>query len=132
MTAQAHVTGAGFEVKTTAAGDPQSGKWFGALPVAAGAFFVSAPRTLPANHADTVVILAPNPRDVVYAELDDTHGRVAAAALPLRLENGDPTPRARFDLPPLTPGLYWIVASGEPLGRRASRRRDDREGALGG
>jgi hypothetical protein len=32
------------------------------------------------------------------------------------VEPGDPTPRARFALPPLAPGLYWLVVSGEPRG----------------
>ena len=93
-----------------------SGKWFGALPVAAGAFFISTPRWLEEAKPATVVLIAPNPRDVVYAELDDTRGRVAAAALPVATEKGDPTPRARFELPPLAPGLYWLVVSGEPRG----------------
>ena len=93
-----------------------AGRWFGALPVAAGAFFISTPRTLEANKPSTVVLIAPNPRDVVYAELDDTRGRVVAAALAVATEAGDPTPRARFELPPLVPGLYWLVVSGEPRG----------------
>ena len=93
-----------------------AGRWFGALPVAAGAFFISTPRTLEANKPATVVLLAPNPRDVVYAELDDARGRVVAAALAVATEAGDPTPRARFELPPLVPGLYWLVVSGEPRG----------------
>lgn len=114
MTAQAHVTGSGF---TTRSSDGHAtGKWFGALPVAAGAFFISTPRVLPANAPATVILIAPNPREVVYAELDDTRGRVVAAALPVAVEGGDPTPRARFELPPLAPGLYWLVVSGEPRG----------------
>jgi hypothetical protein len=149
MTAQAHVTGAGFTARraaTNAEGDagadaatPPSadagatdggadggaglgptkhpaGRWFGALPVAAGAFFISTPPALEEKKAQPVVLLAPNPRDVVYVELDDTRGRVAAAALPVATEAGDPTPRARFELPPLAPGLYWLVVSGEPRG----------------
>jgi len=137
MTAQAHVTGAGFvarvgngtrgdagtlEAGAGEAGDAGaadggvSGKWFGALPVAAGAFFISTPRWLEENKPATVVLIAPNPRDVVYAELDDTRGRVAAVALPVRTETGDPTPRARFELPPLVAGVYWLVVSGEPRG----------------
>lgn len=130
MTAQAHVTGAGFVARGRATAEVDggadgganagaggvTGKWFGALPVAAGAFFVSVPRWLKENEASTAVLIAPNPRDVVYAELDDTRGRVVAAALPVATEKGDPTPRARFDLPPLAPGLYWLVVSGEPRG----------------
>ena len=114
VTAQAHVTGAGVAVKGDA--PDATGKWFGALPVAPGAFFVSTPRVLPAGQSTTVVLIAPNPREVVYAELDDTQGRVAAAALAVEVEPGDPTPRARFDLPPLAPGLHWLVVSGEPRG----------------
>ncbi len=144
MTAQAHVTGAGFTARRTVTGagaapeadagastdagvdagtdggtaSPKhpAGRWFGALPVAAGAFFISTPRTIAENKPSTVVLIAPNPRDVVYAELDDTRGRVTAAALKVATEAGDPTPRARFELPPLVPGLYWLVVSGEPRG----------------
>jgi hypothetical protein len=122
MTAQAHVTGAGFVARLGADGGAgahdgrATGKWFGALPVAAGAFFISAPRVVKEGEPSTVVLIAPNPRDVVYAELDDTRGRVAAAALPVATEKGDPTPRARFELPPLAPGLHWLVVSGEPRG----------------
>jgi hypothetical protein len=148
MTAQAHVTGAGFVARRAAPGAEADagastdagvataadagtdagadagassakhplGRWFGALPVAAGAFFISTPRVLEEKKPQTVVLIAPNPREVVYAELDDTRGRVAAAALHVATEAGDPTPRARFELPPLAPGLYWLVVSGEPRG----------------
>lgn len=119
VTAQAHVVGAGVVAHAPSRGEgPEAptGKWFGALPVAPGAFFVSMPRVIPAGAPSTVVLIAPNPRDVVYAELDDTRGRVAAAALPVVIEAGDPTPRARFELPPLAPGLHWLVVSGEPRG----------------
>jgi hypothetical protein len=115
MTAQAHVTGAGF-VAHAGADAAVTGKWFGALPVAAGAFFISMPRVLKEAEASDVVLLAPNPRDVVYAELDDTRGRIVAGALPVATEKGDATPRARFELPPLAPGVYWLVVSGEPRG----------------
>jgi len=124
MTAQAHVVGAKLEARLASDHDPTPGpapadlhgEWFGPLPVAPGAFFVSAPRTLAPSTPAEVVLVAPNPRDVVYAELDDESGRVVAAALPVTVDAGDPTPRARFALPPLAPGLYWVVASGEPRG----------------
>jgi hypothetical protein len=109
---EAHVVGATFEAKSATA----TGKWFGALPVAPGAFFVSVPRVLPAGKEASAVLIAPNPRHVVYAELDDPQGRVAAAALEVGVEPGDPTPRARFAIPPLASGLYWLVVSGEPRG----------------
>jgi hypothetical protein len=145
MTAQAHVTGSAFLVyRAKGAGASASasadagasadasagasadagagggrhplGRWFGALPVAPGAFFISMPRVLEENKASTAVLIAPNPRDVVYAELDDTRGRVVAGALKVVTEAGDPTPRARFELPPLAAGVYWLVVSGEPRG----------------
>jgi hypothetical protein len=111
-TAQAHVVGLRIDAKE---GERQ-GVWFGALPVAPGAFFVRAPRFVPEGKAETAVLVAPNPRDVVYAEVNDERGRVLAAALPLRIEEGDPVPRARLEIPPLAPGLHWIVVSGEPRG----------------
>lgn len=111
--AEGHVAGVGIE-----AGDPEGrrGVWFGALPVAPGAFFVGAPRFVPAATPETVVLVAPNPRTVVYAEVDDERGRVYAAALPLAATADDPVPRARFAMPALAPGLHWIVVSGEPRG----------------
>jgi len=112
VTAQAHVVGLRIDAKD----DTRRGVWFGALPVAPGAFFVSAPRFVPEGKSETAVLVAPNPRDVVYAEVNDERGRVFAAALPLRTEAGDPVPRARFEMPPLAPGLHWIVVSGEPRG----------------
>ncbi|MDB4943171.1 MAG: hypothetical protein JWP97_2705, partial [Labilithrix sp.] len=119
VTAQAHVVGAGVKVARAGSGpadEGESGTWFGALPVAPGAFFIRVPRVLPAGTPASVVLVAPNPRDVVYAELDDVRGRVVAAALPVTVVAGDPTPRATFALPALSPGLYWVVASGEPRG----------------
>jgi hypothetical protein len=107
---------AGREGGAAAGGPHPVGRWFGALPVAAGAFYISVPRTLEANKAATAVLIAPNPRDVVYAELDDTRGRVVAGALAVKTSSGDPTPRARFELPPLAAGVYWLVVSGEPRG----------------
>ena len=119
VTAQAHVVGIGVAAHSPTRADgpePPTGKWFGALPVAPGAFFVSMPRVVKAGEATTVVLIAPNPREVVYAELDDTRGRVVAGALKVAVEPGDPTPRAHFELPPLAPGLHWLVVSGEPRG----------------
>lgn len=105
----------GIQIDAKAA-DGRTGVWFGALPIAAGAFFIGAPRFVPAGKAEPVVLVAPNPRNVVYAEVDDEHGRVFAAALPLAVEKDDPVPRARFTMPPLAAGLHWLVVSGEPRG----------------
>jgi hypothetical protein len=113
--AQSHVVGMEIHAFETS-GKKSEGIWFGALPVAPGAFFVGHPRFVPDGHAETAVLVAPNPRNVVYAEVDDEHGRVFAAALPVAVEPGDPTPRARFAMPALASGLHWIVVSGEPRG----------------
>ncbi len=111
--AEGHVAGIQIDARSESG---KTGVWFGALPVAPGAFFVGAPRAVPEGQSETVVLVAPNPRDVVYAEVDDERGRVLAAALPLAVEPGDPVPRARLRLPPLAAGLHWIVVSGEPRG----------------
>lgn len=108
VTARAHVVG--FSVK---AGESE---WYGPLPVAPGAFFVGMPRVVSEGTATDVVLVAPNPRKVVYAEVDDTNGRVWAAALPVALDPGDAIPRAKLTLPPLAKGLHWLVVSGEPRG----------------
>jgi hypothetical protein len=113
-TAQAHVVG--MEITAKADDGAKRGVWFGALPVAPGAFFVGHPRFVPEGRAETAVLVAPNPRKVVYAEIDDEHGRVFAAALPVTSEPGDGVPRARLDMPVLARGLHWIVVSGEPRG----------------
>lgn len=113
--AMAHVTGSGFRAHVPS--DPHvEGTWFGALPVAAGAFFVSAPRVMPAGAPNLAVLVAPNPRKVVYAEVDDERGRVFASALPVEMDPTDTIPRARFEIPPLASGLHWLTVSGEPRG----------------
>lgn len=111
--AEGHVVG--LQIDATDTGG-RHGVWYGALPVAPGAFFVDAPRSVREGVATTVTLLAPNPRHVVYAEVDDEHGRGFASALPLIATPDAPIPRARFEMPALAPGLHWIVVSGEPHG----------------
>lgn len=110
--AQAHVVGFSVKAKT----DAGESEWYGPLPVAPGAFFVGMPDVVPEGKATDVVLVAPNPRTVVYAEVDDTNGRVWAAALPVELDKGDAIPRAKMTIPPLAKGLHWLVVSGEPRG----------------
>jgi hypothetical protein len=106
--ARAHVVG--FSIK---AGESE---WYGPLPVAPGAFFVGMPRVVPEGKPTDVVLVAPNPRKVVYAEVDDTNGRTYAAAATVGLDPGDSIPRAKITIPPLAKGLHWLVVSGEPRG----------------
>ena len=110
VTAQSHVIGLSL-----ATHEPD-GVWIGALPVAPGSFFVGSPRWIAEGTPSAAVLVAPNPRTVVYAEIDDETGRVAAAALDVKSEPGDPTPRAHWPLPAMAPGLHWLVVSGEPRG----------------
>lgn len=107
-----HVTGVGIEAKVDGR---TAGAWFGALPVAAGAFQASFPRAVAGGAPLDVRIAAPNPRTVVYAEVDDERGRAAAAALAVEDAPGR-APSATFTTPPLADGLHWLVVSGEPRG----------------
>src|SRR5262249_30723768 len=115
-TAQAHVVGVTLHARDASGA---TGTWFGPLPVAPGAFFVEAPRVIEEEKPEVAVLMAPNPRGVVYAEIDDEQGRVAGAALHVAPDETDAknaVPRARFEIPPLSAGLHWIVVSGEPRG----------------
>lgn len=112
-TAMAHVTGVTLNGVSPGRAN---GDWFGALPVAAGAFHVETPRWRPVATPSEAVILAPNPRKQVYVELNDARGRVLGAALPLVVRPDDPVPRAALTLPPLARGLYWLVVSGDAGG----------------
>jgi hypothetical protein len=110
--ARAHVVGFKLDAKN----DAGESEWYGPLPVAPGAFFVGMPRIVPEGKPTEVVLVAPNPRKVVYAEVDDTNGRTYAAASPVALDPGDAIPRAKITIPPLAKGLHWLVVSGEPRG----------------
>jgi hypothetical protein len=111
--AEGHVSGIQIEAKDA---EGHKGTWFGPLPVAAGAFFIDAPRVAFEGQPIAATLVAPNPRNVVYAEVDDEEGRVFAAALPLAVDADHPVPSARFEMPPLAKGLHWLVVSGEPRG----------------
>lgn len=123
---QAHVVGLKIEARDRdreGAHDPNvKGTWFGAVPVAFGAFYPAMKDRWSVDEPVIAHIAAPNPRKVVYAEVNDESGRVFAAALPLSTV-ADPTsgfapstPHARLEVPALAPGLHWLVVSGEPRG----------------
>lgn len=99
----------------------EKGVWFGTLPTAPGAFSVRMPplfyldETKP--EAREAIVVAPNPRKFVYAEIDTIAGsRIWAGALPLVVEPLDPLPRAHVPLGQLPEGIYWLVTSGDPRG----------------
>ncbi len=112
MRAMGHITGVGIKAILDGA---TAGEWFGALPVAAGAFHPVLPRAVPAGEKQEIRIVAPNPRTVVYAEVDDARGRAAASALEVK-GAPDEAPSAVFEVPPLARGLHWLLVSGEPRG----------------
>jgi hypothetical protein len=116
MRAMGHVTGIGVKAVLDGA---TVGEWFGALPVAAGAFQPALPAVVPASTPSDLRLVAPNPRTVVYAEVDDDRGRVAAEALAVTTPGPGPgasVPSATFRVPALANGLHWLVVSGEPRG----------------
>ncbi len=94
--------------------DGKEGSTFSAFPVAHGAYYVDAARDVPSNMPFAVTVRAPGVRNVAYAEIDDTHGRVFATTLALTQEPAGPS--AAFEAPKLPAGLYWIVTSSDPKG----------------
>jgi hypothetical protein len=113
VVAEAHVVGLRIDARDA---DGRTGAWYGALPVAPGAFSVTVPRVVSEGEGVKAEILAPNPRQVAYVEIDDAQGRVFASALTLAQRNDLPWPSAVLSIPPLSPGLHWLVVAGEPRG----------------
>jgi hypothetical protein len=98
--------------------DGREGMWAGALFVSPGAAHVIArARYLPSEEPE-IRLVVPNLRPTAYLEIDDAEGRAWARAMPV--ENlGDPSaemPAATFRVPRLAAGLYWAVASDDPMG----------------
>jgi hypothetical protein len=113
LVAEAHVVGLRIDVRDA---EGQTGAWYGALPVAPGAFAITMPRRVSEGEGVKAEILAPNPRHVAYVEIDDAQGRVYASALTLVERKERLWPAAVFSIPPLSPGLHWLVVAGEPRG----------------
>jgi hypothetical protein len=99
-----HIIGMSVHAKAADA----EGLWYGGIPVAGGASHVAAPPRIAPNEARMLDVFAAGTRGHVYAELDDARGRVVAQVLE--------APQGAFELPPLTPGLYWLVTSSEASG----------------
>ncbi len=106
---------AGWTVSATE-GSPaaHAGTWYGALPVSPGAATVDLPESIDAGAPRTVRFVVPPASRRLYVEVDDDVGRDFGAALDVtRTEHGG---EASTDLPPLLPGLYWLVTSGSARG----------------
>jgi hypothetical protein len=97
-----HVTGLSLHAKK----EGKDGFWYGGAPVAAGASHVAAPMSLSPGAARGVEVTAGGARATIYAEVDDAEGRLFATTLT--------GPKTTLDVPPLAPGLYWIVTSNDP------------------
>ncbi len=111
MNAGFHVLNLTLRARTE---DGKEGRLFAVLPVAHGANFVDAVRELGGSSSFPVTVRAPGMRTVAYAEIDDARGRAFATTLQLVPEPSGPA--ASFLAPPLPPGIYWIVTSGDPRG----------------
>jgi hypothetical protein len=111
VTAEIHVVALGLRASPPRAVGSNSGRWYGALPVAPGGFFVSVP-TIPPGEPHGFEVLTQTVLPRVYVEVDDAVGRAFAASL--SVEHGEAGPHALFDVRALTAGTYWLVTSGDP------------------
>jgi hypothetical protein len=93
----------------------KEGDWAGAPPVAAGGALAQVPPRVPPGQATAFEVSVPTVRATAYAEIDDRSGRAAAAVLAMKPDSTGSL-RGVFDAPPLAPGLYWLVTSGDPRG----------------
>jgi hypothetical protein len=98
--------------------DGREGTWAGALFVSPGASRVIARARYLPSEEPAIDLVVPNLRKTAYFEIDDAQGRVWAQAL--RVENvveaNAAMPTASLRAPRLAPGLYWAVASDDPMG----------------
>jgi hypothetical protein len=115
VTAEIHVVALGLRASGSGAtGSKGKGEWYGSLPIAPGGSFVPMPMTIPPGGPHTFDVLIPTVLPRIYVEIDDAVGRAFASWLPV--ERGQTAPHAVFNAPPLMPGTYWLVTSGDPRG----------------
>jgi hypothetical protein len=98
--------------------DGRAGTWIGGLVASPGAAeLATRPRWSP-DEAVEIAVLAPPTRSMAYVEIDDAKGRAWATSIGLTL---GPTLGAAGDAngPKLAPGLYWAVASDDPIAASA-------------
>jgi hypothetical protein len=95
--------------------DGRTGEWAGALLVSPGAPDLTANDRYGPDEQPSLDIVAPNLRSRAYVEIDDARGRAWGAAVALATEDGA-MPHARVRAPRLAPGLYWAIASSDPMG----------------
>ncbi len=111
-------TPVGLAVTTTIrarARDARAGEWNGGLYMSPGAARIETRRRWEPTEAPEFDIVTPTTRSTAYFEIDDPHGRAWAAAPALAAQR-DGTSSARVRAPLLAQGLYWAVASNDPVG----------------
>lgn len=95
--------------------DGRTGDWAGALFVSPGAAGLTASDRYAPDEQPAFDVVAPNLRTTSYVEIDDARGRAWGAIVPLATQEGA-MPRASVRAPRLAAGLYWVLASSDPMG----------------
>jgi hypothetical protein len=93
----------------------RAGEWAGGLYVSPGAAGLGLVERVAPGEEAVVDVVVPTVRTTVYLEVDDARGRAWAAVVPVTGAAGQ-MPRATVRVPPLAPGLYWVVEAGDPSG----------------
>jgi hypothetical protein len=96
------------------ASDGRTGSWIGGLVASPGAPRLATRSRWSPDEAVEVSVLAPPTRSTAYVEIDDAAGRAWATSVDLSATGGGATAEVRA--PRLAPGLYWAVASSDPVG----------------
>ncbi|MGD0525613.1 MAG: hypothetical protein ABSE49_10735 [Polyangiaceae bacterium] len=99
----------------TTAASGRTGVWAGGLAIAPGAAQLALDERVAPGKEAVIDVVVPTMRTTAYVEVDDAHGRAWATAVPVKGGAGE-NPRATIHVPPLAPGLYWAVESGDPVG----------------
>ena len=84
----------------------RTGEWIGGLTMSPGAASLATRDRFSTGESPAFDVTWPTARTAGYVEIDDAAGRAWATT----------SLTARVTAPPLGPGLYWVVASGDPGG----------------
>jgi hypothetical protein len=114
---QARVTADGlvatWTLSAASASPPaQAGTWYGELPVSPGAAAVNLPTNIPAGAPFPLDVVLPPSSRRLYVAVNDAVGRDFGAALEATASRKGAS--ASLVIPPLAPGVYWLVTSSDP------------------
>ena len=96
----------------------QTGTWYGSLPVSPGAATVNLPPDVTPEVALPLRFTVPPASPRLYVVVADAVGCDFSAAI--EVAPGHRGGTASIDLPPLTPGIYWLMTSADARGAEAS------------